>query len=122
MSLSVYALISIALLVLAGPSAADTYCGLVTCPPDGYPDLVDCCSNDSLNTGCCSGILLAGWAIGVIATGCILTVGGIIMCCLCCACCPCFQYRQQRQTTYVTTTAYQPMPVATAATTTRVYT
>ncbi|XP_065179289.1 uncharacterized protein LOC135809788 [Sycon ciliatum] len=121
MSLSVYALISVALLVLARPS--DAYnCGSVDCPLPGYPDLTQCCSSSIYNTACCN-IILAGWAIGVIVTGCILSVGGIFLCCLCCACCPLFQYRRARysNTTYVTTTGYQSVPGTTGPTTTKVY-
>eukprot|EP00117_Sycon_ciliatum_P030597 scpid104405/ scgid24078/ len=112
MSLSVYTLIGAALLVLAGPSDAKK-CGLVECPhiPD-FPGIsqTDCCSYSPNDKLCCFDTLdstyLAGWAIGVIVTGCILIVGGIILCCLCCACCPLVRYRQRKQLAIVTTATY----------------
>ncbi|XP_065180347.1 uncharacterized protein LOC135810855 [Sycon ciliatum] len=122
MALSVYALIGVVLIVLAGSTDA-RQCGLVHCPLQGYPELTQCCSYSVYNTACCS-VGLAGWAVGIIVTTCFLVFGGVILCCLCCACCPVFQYRQQRQTTFITTTGpnYQTVaPVACTATTTKVY-
>ncbi|XP_065179287.1 protein shisa-5-like [Sycon ciliatum] len=110
--MSHYTLLSIVLFsFLVGHSAAYIQCGTSSCPPTGYPDKIACCTVNFESYCCDPASILAGWAIGVIVTGCIMTVGAIFLCCLCCACCPLFHYRRNTsQTTVVTATSYQAVP------------